>query len=409
MAFKAEAGMTGRGWRFFLVCFCLLGSVGSHAENGDDSNADQRFTLRGFGTLGYARSDNDSAEFVRDLSQPRGLTREWSSSVDSMIALQANLKLGEQTDGVVQLMSRYRYDGSYQPEVSWAFVRHEFSPDLQVRVGRLGTEFYMLSDSRLVGYSNQMVRPPADYYGPLMFSYFDGMDVNVGHSLGTGLLRAKLFAGHSPESFSFVEPVNWSQKGSHVFGGHVDYFVGPWQFRVGHAEIKFGNDAPFDAVPSLALLSGVPEFSLKGRTASFDSLGVVYDRGQLQVQTMFSRIRYQTPLFEDSRAAFIVASYRMEPLTPFIGYSQVKSLTKEIPLTGNFGADATAPVFSSFSHADQHTITVGARWDFRENMALKLQFDRIRGKPESVFPFRGPNPQWDGRMKVLSVALDFTF
>jgi hypothetical protein len=42
-------------------------------------------------------------------------------------------------------------------------------------------------------------------------------------------------------------------------------------------------------------------------------------------------------------------------------------------------------------------------------MALKLQFDRIRGKPESVFPFRGPNPQWDGRMKVISVALDFTF
>jgi hypothetical protein len=123
---------------------------------------------------------------------------------------------------------------------------------------------------------------------------------------------------------------------------------------------------------------------------------------------MLSSIRYDTVAYENSRAGFVVASYRLNQLTPFIGYSRVKSFAKQAtPIDPSI--DPIVAGLQAVSHADQHTVSVGARWDFRENMALKLQFDRIRGKPESVFPFRGPNPQWDGRMKVISVALDFTF
>jgi hypothetical protein len=61
------------------------------------------------------------------------------------------------------------------------------------------------------------------------------------------------------------------------------------------------------------------------------------------------------------------------------------------------------------THSDQHTVSFGARWDFRQDMALKAQLDLIRGTPKSVFPFRDDVPGWDGRMNVFSLALDFVF
>ena len=61
------------------------------------------------------------------------------------------------------------------------------------------------------------------------------------------------------------------------------------------------------------------------------------------------------------------------------------------------------------SHSDQHTTSLGLRWDFRENMDLKIQFDAIRGKPGSVFPFRNESSNWNGRTNVLTMAMDFVF
>ena len=92
-------------------------------------------------------ADSDSVQFVRDLSAPDGLNRDWSGKLDSLLGLQANIQLSEQSEGVMQVVSRYRHDGTYTPEITWAFLRHDVSPQLSLRAGRLGTEFYMLAPS----------------------------------------------------------------------------------------------------------------------------------------------------------------------------------------------------------------------------------------------------------------------
>ena len=61
------------------------------------------------------------------------------------------------------------------------------------------------------------------------------------------------------------------------------------------------------------------------------------------------------------------------------------------------------------THSDQHTWFFGARWDVREDLAVKAQIDLIKGSPTSLFPFRGDNNAWDGDMTVFSLALDFVF
>ena len=403
---------------------CLAAVVSGLAFGEEESPPPREFPLsiHAFGTLGAARSTSGTAQYVRDSSQPYGLKTDWSPNIDSVFGAQANYNFTASTEAVVQVISRYRYNGNWGPEVSWAYIGHEFTPGLKLRAGRLGTEFYMLSDSRLIGYSNLTVRPAPDFFSPLIFSYFDGADISGSLPVGSGLLRAKLFQGYSPEKTPFFGDIAWDLSGSRLRGGYLDYLDGPWQFRLSHAEVRFSSHeipvnqlaapylSPYLAfLPSPNITTLVPELSTVGKTAGFSSLGVVYDKGPFRLQGMYGRIQHESRSYENSWSAFLLASYRIGEVTPYLGYSTVKSSQKAL---SNQPSALLATVVDNLrkpAHMDRHTVTLGARWDFRENMALKAQLDLVRGDPESYMPYRGEFSNWSGKMEILSVALDFAF
>jgi len=376
-------------------------------------------SLHGFGTLGLTRTDNDNAEFVRDLSQPSGAGKSWTAKIDSLLGIQANIDFNPQTEAVVQVVSRFHADGSHDPELTWAFLRHDFSPDFSLRAGRLGTEFYMLGDSRLVGYSNLALRPPPDFYGSLVFSYIDGLDVSTTLPIAKGLLRGKLFAGLSPEITPYGPDSTWNQRGDTLLGGYLEYFSGPWQFRLSHARARFNHEPPTDAFLQTELgdpllgtpyLTLVPEMALADQWVHFGSLGLVYDQGPLNIQLMLNQIRHESPAYADSRAGYLQAAYRLGRVTPYIGVSRSQSLSETLPYKGNPGLDSITNILTALGRTNQYSYTLGGRWDFHQNLALKAQVDWIRGHPDSLFLYKDIDPaNWDGRMTVFSLALDFVF
>ncbi len=395
----------------FLVPPCGASSVPEEAAaEGID------LKLHGFGTLGIVRTDDDHAQFVRDLSQPAGAGKNWTGKVDSLVGVQANLHFTPQTEAVLQAVSRYHHDGSHDPELAWAYLRHDFMPDFSLRAGRLGTELYMLGDSRLVGYSNLTMRPPPDFYGSLVFSYMDGVDVSTTLPLASGLLSGKLFAGRSPEKAPFGFGIDWDLNGSNLAGGYLDYLNGPWQFRLSHAQIRFKRETPIDEwlaqggfvlPPYLAL---VPGMAMAGQSAHFSSIGMVYDEGPLNLQLMLNQIRHDSPAYEDSRAGYLLAAYRIGALTPYLGISRSFTTEETLPSSPLPGIDNLTTLMVAQSHVDQYTITLGGRWDMRKNLALKAQIDWIRGQPSSLFLFKNVDPvNWDGNMAVFGLALDFVF
>lgn len=397
--------------RWPLLCLvCLIAFATSHAAEPEPRDGvSSPFSLRGFGTLGLARSDTDRTEYVRDLSQPYGLDRDWSARIDSLIGLQAEYRFDDRWHAVVQAMSRYRYDGSYDPEVSWAFVQYEPSPTFNLRLGRLGTEFYMLADSRLVGFANLTVRPPPDYFGPLVFSYLDGVDAGASLPIGHGILQAKLFAGRSPEWSPFYGDIRWNLDGTLLAGGHLEYVHHPWQVRIGHTEVDFARELPLNQLAGFDVIGLAPELSVKDRRVRYDSLGVVYDSGPLQIQLMLSQTEHDSVAYEDTRAGYAIVAYRLGQITPYLGYSRVSSEPDRLAHPPPPPLDALVSGLTRATHSDQHTWSLGARWDVYDNIALKAQIDWVRGSPTSVFPFRGDDIVWDGTMTVYSLALDFVF
>ncbi len=392
------------------VWLALLLLLSPGVDAGDDLYP--HFSLRGFGTLGLARSSSTEAEFVRDLSQPDGTSGGWEGNLDSMLGLQGNAHFSEQLEGVIQAVSRYRHDGSFDPELAWAFLNFMPVNNVSLRGGRLGTEFYMLADSRLVGYSLLTVRPPGDYFGSLPFYSIDGVDAQFTVPAFDGLLRGKVFTGVSPETLGFGDR-NWDLRGSRMTGAHLDYLTGAWQWRLGYSQLRMTHDLPLDDLYGLLSANGFQSLresmAVSGTYGRYLSFGAVYDQGPWQVHLMLSRTRQESLSFEDSRAGYLLAGYRSGDFTPYAGYSWWKSSPRQVTAMppGVLGAKVAWAL--SLAHSDQHTLFLGMRWDVRPNLAIKGQWDHIQGKASSIFPYRGELPGWDGNTDVLSLTLDFLF
>jgi hypothetical protein len=301
----------------------------------------------------------------------------------------------------------------------WAFANWEPDPRLALRAGRIGADFMMLADSRLVGYSYLSVRPPTDFFGPLFFSHFDGADVSGTLPLGNGLLRGKLFAGKTQEK-SAGTLGTWDTSGSPVSGLVLDYVTGPWQFRANAARIRFAGDMNTSMLSDPLRFAG--SFGVAGANAAADtlqtkdtvtrflSLGVVYDKGPLQVQGMLNRIRHETGLVQDSHAGYLLAGYRLGTLTPYAGVSWWKTKSRtDLPVVQDPTLNGVYNQFIAGSHVDRTTYTLGTRWDLRNNMALKFQWDAVRASADTSFSFANVDSGWNGKTDVLSITLDFVF
>lgn len=360
--------------------------------------------LRGFGTFGAARSSDGSSELMRDLSQPHGITDHWTLRTDTLLGLQANVQLQPALEAVVQMVSRYKYDATYAPDVTWAFLGLSPSPSWTLRAGRLGTEFYMLADSRLVGYSYNTVRPPSDYYGTLPFNYFDGFDLALTRPVAGGLLKGKLFAGQSREQSPWAD-LQFDLNDSLLVGGYVDYFKDDWQFRIGHTGVRFSHDLPVASFYAALPEATVDELRVKDHWSHFSALGLVRDMGPAQAQLMLSKTFHGHGSFQDTWAGYLTLNYRIKSWTPFIGLSTAKSAPKDLehPIPGY------TDLYQRIFYSDQRTLFLGARWDVRENLCLKAQLDVIRGDDDSLFLYRWETTDWDGSMTVLSLSLDFVF
>lgn len=378
------------------------------------------FSIQGFGTLGSVRTSGDRVNFVRDLSQPDGATDHWTGRTDSLFGLQLNARISSQFEGVAQAVSRYRHDGTFNPEFSWVYLKFDPDPRWSLRVGRLGTEFFMLADSRLVGYSYLTVRPPGDYFWSLPFQHIDGVDVAMAVPVDGGLLRGKLFAGVSSEKLPLAERT-WKLDGSHMAGAYADFHRGAWQTRLTYARIHFNNNLPTDDLLAALRSTGAPSARAAARSltaadshSDYYSFGIVYDDGPWQAQLMLNRVEHSSKSFQNAHAGYLVGGRRVGNVTPYLGYSWVKSKANRVdtglPDVGLLaGLNALVGQLLVDGHAHQHTTFAGVRWDFAANVALKAQWDRIRGEADSVFPYRWEKAGWNGKLDVFSLTLDFVF
>jgi hypothetical protein len=396
---------------FWIPLVFLAASVQAQEAT---TSAEQALALRGFGTVGFAQASNSQGEFLRDLSQPNGVSNHGSLLIDTILGLQLNYRASDKTELAAQVVSHQRYDGSFTPELAWAFAKYEWTPRVSFRVGRIGTEFLMQSDSRMVGYSYLPVRPPVNFYGIVPINYGDGADLQLRLPLGDGVLKGSLYLGQAQEQLP-----TYDVSGSPVRAASLGYDKGPLQFRLIHAESDLANSVMGDlatlrsTLAAMGATQAASALDMKGTLGAYDSVGLAYDDGSWQIQAALNRVTHGTVLTENSQAGYFNVARRMGNVSPYLGYSWTVSEAKSLAtgLSGPAAAMLNPAVQAALqsSHQDQHTTTLGLRWDFARNLDLKVQLDWVNGQPSSTLLYDHLQSNWDGHTTVFSLAMDFVF
>lgn len=419
------------------VLICLLGMV-TAAASAQTDEADVRVRLNGFATAGVVKSSSDfGGIFVRDVGQVGDHTG-LQVKPDSRVGVQANVSVSDQIELVGQVVARPRPPAAPNADaVEWAFMSYRPTPDVNIRLGRTGVDLFLLSDHRNVGYAYLSARPPVDFYGVLSLTSLDGVDITRSWQSDDVLWKLKAFAGQTAYDIN-------------QYRGQVRRMAGVMLSRETDGLTLRGTFARANldlttfpmvetARQGLESLSKIPlpnvaaqaaqlatELDFRNIPGRYSSLGLSYDRHDWVVSAELLHISATTSITSGT-GAYVVMGHRFGNLTPYIGYSRSR-IGGASPATDPQWGQALAPLTNLLgapvvqqaallgtmatraindARADQHTRTLGVRWDFSTLGALKLQYDLVHVANVGNAMWRGSNT--GGRAHVASLVLELLF
>ena len=388
----------------------------------DENGSYDTFTLRGFGTLGLVYNNDGDADYLRDISQPDTFGDPLSYTQDSLLGVQFEYRPHPSLGITVQALSKYRYDGSYKPEINWAFVNLRPTPATNLRLGRLGLEAFFRSDSLNIGYSLLWSRPPVDYYGHQNLLRFDGADLTQTFSLGEDNLRIKAFGGWINLKLPTVLPGEiLDMNASPMYGVTGEYQAMDWTVWLGtaHMQSNTSTESVDTLVESLRLtgiayhvptaVSLANELDTKGKYYHYYSLGLAREEGPWRIQMAISHLDSDALSYPDNTAAFLSVGYRIERWTPYVMVAGVT--TQTLSINSGLGSQVDQQIETELakSYMDQKTLSVGSRYDLTDKMCLKLQVDRVKSKVNPSLLWANETAAWDGNATLFSTTLDFVF
>jgi|GEM_PF-684981 len=374
------------------VCL-LLACKGALA---DEQNISNHFS--GFASIGLVSNDNSDLIFRRDLSQDLGSHDgdiEWRN--DTLLGLQWQTQWSYQFETTAQLIIKDRFNNSLKESIEWAFARYRPIDGVDIRVGRLGTDIFMLSDYRQVTYALPWVRPPHDTYGLLSFYQFDGIDVNKRFDLKDSTLNIKAFYAQVDRKYPITTRAGNNYRLLFEGGGaSINWELSEWKLRYSYADVQAQNNNSSVLTDALSAISPIwpdassiaENFLTRGKHFKYNQLGMTYDNNQWWLQTEATHLASEVPVISSSRQFYISIGRRIEAFTLYAirGYAQTTRAPMSITLPSGYPPEIAKKINGlayiseqalNRTRANQHSVGIGVRWDFASKMALKIQTDKF--------------------------------
>jgi hypothetical protein len=301
---------------------------------------------------------------------------EWSLTRESLVGLQAKYQLTDKLSATAQAVVRASRRG--KPEVDWAYLSYDISPDTTVQVGRRRLPIYAYSDSVYVGYTLPWVRVPQDIYGWEVGAY-NGVNLRHTRSIGDWAVTGTVFAGQESTKDNLeMGKIYYGYKvddaWKHILGGYLDLSNDVFGVRAIYMQ---------NAIDQTFYPPGEDPTSQKGTRQRILGLAATLDYGNWLVRGEANSFR-RPALDYRSSSWTVSAGYRFGQFTPLLGYSSyMEKLT---------------PIYTQTQN--DSTRFAALRWDFRKNMDLKAQWDSV---------IDTSNYDFTHNAKMLSLTLDVLF
>lgn len=402
-----------------VILFCA-------AETKAQEPKEPRFRLSGFGTLDVTSAGTKQAGYHNEFSHA-GQFGGASIFSGSVAGLQLDADLLPKLSATVQGVVKERTKQDLFNFLDWAFLRYQATPNTVIRAGRMGTDLYMLSEYRNVGFAYLWTHPVIEFYMPISFSHFDGFDLKYSRRIDPGFLEFKVYGGQTGSDIT-VSRGDFGLRERPFFGANVSLETDHWKFRMTYATAEIHstrnqqfhqllnalNQAPANLWPQAGSIAD--HISAEGKQSSYYSAGIAYDKNAWVVQSEFAWLDSKWPSVNMTNG-YLSVGRRVGPVTLYSVGSYAKSLNSPL----HFDPDAAAPsnvtrlqeiteVAFNRTLFDQNTFSLGARWDLNHQTALKAQWDHtwVRKNGGGFLVLKEPLEQ-DITLDIFSVNLNFIF
>lgn len=376
-----------------------------------------RFKINGFASIGVNTSDEDNfTPYFTDINNKESYLE------DSILGIQMTFKVNENLDAVAQLTAEAE-DG-FNLNAEWAYLSYQVNENWKIRAGRLRVPFYAASEYLDVGYAYPWARPPLEVYSTIPFKSYNGIDTF--YNFNVSGFDITLQAMHGIEEFT--NPTGTFD--TIMTGAYVNVNYDDFSFRVGrtHATINGAFNADIgsalglpatiseddfnaflagaittetdsekaaaisEAIQANALLGGfvanlgnnpaeasalLEVFSLSAFDVDYSDLALSYDNGSLIVSAEATDLKYNDVELTRIYGGYVTVGYRLNQWQPFITVGRTYT-TEEADYTKIFGPLMASSMESiGFAPMEQTTYSSGLRWDVKQGVSIKAQWDHI--------------------------------
>lgn len=413
-----------------LLAVLAIGARPAHAET--EGGPQSPLRINGFGTFGFTSTHAPDGWYLRRDAAQYPEPRSFALDTDSRLGLQAHYEVNPKLELASQIVLKRRLPGSKPIEsVEWLFAAYKPVGEVTIRVGRTNPDLFLLSDYRNVGVAYPWVRPNIELYAGLPLYAMDGADVSYVWNQHDSRWRLKAFAGSvdaratlatSSDQITFKLRSAGGMTLTHEREGLL--------FRATLCGARMTAAAKPSTYAALGLLRSLedhadPAVSAKAReldqkwgldtdTAVFAELGVSYDRDDWIWSAEYSRVGVNTGT-RDAQSGYVSLGRRLGDITVFgmVGrtlsslgvvsapdWSSLGGLYQTLGQRVSYGING--------SRARQSSLSLGARWDFHDQAALKVQWDHFWVSENGGGLWVGPS-LGAAQPHVLSATVDFTF
>ncbi len=395
----------------------------------------KQLRFSGFTTIGLVKGGNDILGFTQDLNREGVFDGNWSAKNNSNLGIQLDASFNQQWSAGFQMILEDRFENDLEKSISWAFIRYRFSPNSTIKLGRITPDLYMLSEYRKIGFAYLWVRPPVEFYSPLAFDWFDGFDYTYTTIAGSGTLFGKIQLGQTTNTFSRDgDSYELSVKPAISFS--LNWENDTWGYRASIVHLTIDTDEYFPGTEPLGEgLEQVTQLwpqaesyrqSLNANDASFKyfGLGAQYTPERWQIQAEVNHILTDLEALGDFSSGYVSVGRHFGSATLYSMVAKVRSSKQyseidDAPtLPPPFDVqqpqldllEAGLNLYRQSIPVDQHTLSIGMRWDIRYDLALKLQVDRswVSAYASALWDQKDTNPE-DETLNAFTINLNYVF
>ena len=419
-----------------LIALTLAAALSS----GGMTAAAAEVSLSGFGTLGYAQS-NQPYHYLRFINN--GGTVKG----DSVVGVQADVKFTESIGATVQgkFAPSMKNDSSWDSTVSWAFLSWRPSNDLLLRLGKQRVSLYLFSESMDVGSTYDFARLPIEMYGSTPTTDYLGGSFSKTWSPDLGELTLDGYTGSTKSGFRFYQRDNVLVPGTGSVPGvnfrtftydstgmvltllrnedryrvsmhRPSFTMDPGQSELSYTTLIHPADIGLinsQLAPAAGLVSGsaytvLPQALIKKLTSQAFTLGAEIKLPQdfRFIGEYARRKMTNAELGIDSNGGYVSILKDVGAWTPYVSWGLIKSKSSAIRLyqtiNANPGMTALVPIpqlvdavsqinasqrilADALAVYDQNTIALGASYRLSPTQKIKFEWARTHVGVASSF------------------------